>query len=1026
MRISDIAMYRPVSAVVLSLLLILFGVVGYSMLPVREMPDIDNPVISIGTPYRGSASSIVESQITKPIEDQLSGIDGIDYIWSSSWDGWSGITITFKQGHDMLQAISDVRDAVGRARNRLPDDIDEPVVRKNDDQAGPILWLKLTAQLQDRVELSDYTQRVLVERLSMLPGVSSVNTSGLVERVMYIELDPVAMAGRGLTTQDVIQALGRENLELPAGYVRNDSLNVVVRMERLYQGEQDFKHLKVAEYNDDIVLLGDIADIYIGAKKDTTTFKSNGVDNMGLGIVPMSQANPLDVVDAVTNELEYLRRFLPEGASLEVDYDSTVFIRTAIFEVYQTLFICAVLVIAVLYLFLGRLSATIIPAVAVPISLIAAFSVAYLLGYSINLITLMALVLAIGLVVDDAIVVVENIIRHRQLGENALVAAFKGTKELNFAVIATTAVLVMVFLPLLFLQGKIGDMFAEFAVLLSASVVFSSIVALTLTPVMAGKIFEKEIGRPALVCRWVDQAMIALRRHYRSVLTKQLRHKWLAPLLLALCFAGLYYSYGQQRSEFSPREDRSVVNVYIGGLEATSYDRMLISMQAIEDRLLPLLDGPVQSLNWSAPAFGSWADHQGFVILVLKDWNEREENAADVVEMVRELTLDVTDVQIHPYQPGFGGGMGEPVQFVLQGDDYDEIFVYAKQLEELARQSEFMRDPKLDYNPSTPEMLVHVNRSVAQQLNVSMDAIGNTLEVLLGGHSQTRFSERGEEYDVYLRADEEHFQSPSDFAKVYVRSENGALVSLANLIEVEEVASARGLFHYQRKKSINLKANLADGATLGQALEYLNEQAEQILPTGFTYAYAGESKDYYDNQREIGLLFLMSLLVCYLVLAAQFESFVSPSIVMLTVPLALLGGLVGLLISDESFNIYSQLGMLMLIGMATKNGILIVEFANQLRDQGQDTLNAIVNAAEQRLRPILMTALTTLLGSVPMLLASGAGSETRFAVGVVIFSGMALATLVTLFVIPGLYALIGGLSSSPEAREKLLKEQLGH
>lgn len=1018
MKLSDFAVYRPTSAVVLNILFILFGLVGASMLAVREMPDVESSVVSVGTPYHGSASSIVESQITKPIEDQLSGIDGIDYIRSSSWDGWSGINITFKPGHDMLQAVSDVRDAVGRARWRLPDDVKEPIVRKNSSEGDPFMWLNLTSSKHDRIELSDYAQRVLIERLSLLPGVSTINTSGVMERVLYVELNPVELAARELTTTDVTRALRAENLQLPAGYVRNESMNVVVRLERLYQQVEDFEQLLIVERDSQSVLLKDIANVYVGSKKDTTTFKANNVDSMGLGIVAMSQANPLTVSEAVQRELEILQHFLPEGVSLEVDYDSTVFIREAIKEVYWTLGITAVLVISVLYLFLGRLSTTIVPAITVPVSLISAFSVAYLCGYSINLITLMALILAIGLVVDDAIVVVENIVRHRSKGEPAMVAAYKGTKELNFAVIATTLVLIMTFLPLIFLDGKLGNMFAEFAVILSAAVAFSSVAALTLGPVLSERLFSRPLEKPSRICARVDQGVQFAQVVYRSSLTYVLRWRWFSIVVLLLCMIGLYHAYLAQKHEFAPVEDRGAVNVYVGGIEATSYQRMVRSMEQINERLLPLSqgDGPIASLNYSTPAFGTWADHQGFFIIRLKHWSERDLNATEVVNLIKELTHDVTDVKVYPYQPGFGGGMGEPVQFVLQGDDHDAIYEIAQELELIAKESGKMDGVKLDYNPTTPEMLLTVNREVARELGVSVSDIASTLEVFLGGATETRFEEGGEEYDVYLKANESQFNSAADLSKVYIRSNDGHLISLDTLVAVKDVASARGLFHYQRKKSINLKANLVDGVTLGEALEFLEEQVAPLLPPGYSYDYAGESKDYYDNQREVWLIFVLALFVSYLVLAAQFESFTSPTIVMLTVPIGLLGGLVGILQADGSFNLYSQLGMLMLIGMATKNGILIVEFANQLRDQGQEIKQAVLNAAEQRLRPIIMTALTTLLGSIPMLAATGAGSETRFAVGIVIFSGMLLTTIVTLYVIPSLYLLIGGASHSPEAR----------
>ncbi|MGL6259378.1 efflux RND transporter permease subunit [Vibrio sp. WXL210] len=1018
MKLSDFSVYRPTSALVLNVLLVLFGLVGASMLTIREMPRVDANVVSIGTGYRGSASSIVESQITKPIEDQLGGIDGIDFIFSRSVDGWSGINITFKPGHDIMQAVSDVRDAVGRARGRLPRDAGTPNVRKNSSEGDPIMWLNLTSTKHDRVDLSDYAQRVLIERLSLLPGVSSINTSGVIERVLYVEINPIDLAARELTTTDVTRALRAENIQLPAGYVRNNALNLVVRLERLYQQVEDFEQLQIVERDGQSVMLKDIANVYVGAKKQTTTFKANNIDSMGLGIVPMSDANPLTVSDAVHKELKMLQNFLPEGVALDVDYDSTLFIREAIKEVYMTLAVTAVLVISVLYLFLGRLSTTIVPAITVPVSLISAFSVAYMCGYSINLVTLMGLILAIGLVVDDAIVVVENIVRHRRNGASALAAAYQGTKELNFAVIATTLVLIMTFLPLIFMDGKMGNMFAEFAVILSAAVGFSSVAALTLGPVLSEKLFSKPLEEPSKVCQWVESGVKSAEQSYRGSLERVLRWRWFSFVVLLLCGVGLYYAYDNQQRAFVPVEDRGQINLGVFGLEATSYERMVRSMELINERLLPLAseDGPVENLNYSAPAFGTWADHTGYFIIRLKHWSERKETASEVVQEIRELLYDITDVRANPFLPGFRGGMDKSVNFVLQGDDYEVLYEIAQELERIVQASEMMHGTQLDYNPTTPEMVLSVKREVARELGVSITDIATTLDVLLAGATETRYEETGQEYDIYLRANEAQFNSASDLSKVYIRSRHGELISLDTLVSSRDVASARGLFHYQRKKSISLKASLSPGVTLGEGLHFLEEEAKKLFPPGYTYDYAGESKDYYDNQTEIWLIFVLALFVSYLVLAAQFESFTSPTIVMLTVPIGLLGGLTGILIAGESFNLYSQLGMLMLIGMATKNGILIVEFANQLRDQGQEVKEAITNAAQQRLRPILMTALTTLLGSLPMLLASGAGSETRYAVGVVIFSGMLLTTVVTLYVIPSLYLLIGGKSLSPEAR----------
>lgn len=835
MWLSDISVRRPLVAVVISALLTVFGLVAFSKLTVREMPDVQTPSVSITTTYEGAAPEVMESQVTKPIEDQLSGISGIKNINSVTRKGRSSITVEFKLGWNMLEGTSDVRDAISRARPRLPDDADEPMVTKDNGNGDVAIWLNFSSTQMDRTALTDYANRMLVDPLSLVDGVSEVSLSGDLTQVMYVRLRPADMAARGITVADVQDALKRENIELPGGEIRNNSMTMAVQIARLYHSAEDFRSLPVTTAaNGESIYLADIADVEVGAKNEDSAYQRNGRESLGIGIVAQSTANPLAVAQGIEKKLVEMQRFLPEGASLEVDYDSTIFIKQAIDEVYETLAICAVLVVAVLYLFLGQGRTTLIPAITVPVSLISAFIGAWYLGFSINLITLLALILAIGLVVDDAIVVVENIHHHLQRGESPLMAAWHGTREVGFAVIATTAVLVMVFVPIAFMDGMVGRLFTEFAILLSLAVLFSSLVALTLTPAM-GSWLMRAVHKPNALTATLDRGLGWVEERYRRLLGWVLRRAVWMPLVLLLCLGGIGALFGKLPASLTPTEDRGVLYVFVKGAEGTSIERMKRNMQQVEAAILPLLgQGVVQAMSFSTPAFGRGGDQTGMAIIQLTDWAERDVTATEFGRSLSGLLAGIPDVMIRTFQPGFRGGSTAAVQFVLQGSDYGELYQQGLALKEAATQSGLMLSPDLDYAEKTPELQVTIERERASQLGIPVSTVASSLQALLGGVSQTTYVDRGEEYDVYLRANQTQFNGISDVSRIYLKAASGEMVSLSTLATVTQVASPQRLNHYQRQKAVALTADVAPGHTLGEALDFLDGWAADHLPTGMS------------------------------------------------------------------------------------------------------------------------------------------------------------------------------------------------
>ena len=1027
MLLSDVSVKRPVFATVINLILIIFGIVAVSMLSLREYPDIDPPIVSVSTTYTGASANIVETRITQLLEDRISGIEGIKNVTSTSRNGRSDITIEFKLSRDIDAAANDVRERVSRALNNLPDQADPPEVSKANSDESAVVWYNLRSTNLNTMELTDYAERFLVDRLSIVDGVARVQIGGGRRYAMKVFLDRNAMAARGITVSDVEQTIRAENVELPAGEVESVDRNFEVRVARTFLTPDDFAALTVAVGSDGyLVRLGEIANVELTAEDDETEFRGDGVNMIGLGIIKQSKANTLDVARAAKQQITRIEESLPDNIFIVPSYDSSVFIEASIDEVYQTLAIAMMMVVIVIYLFLGNVRATFIPAVTVPVSIIAAFIVMYALGFSINLLTLLAMVLAIGLVVDDAIVVLENIYRRIEMGEPPILAAYRGAREVGFAVIATTLVLISVFVPLVFLEGNIGRLFTEFALAIAAAVAFSSFTALTLSPMMASKILKKR-ERSSGFGNWMDKRFSALENSYFNSLGKTLHQPFLMVIMLVVAVVALVQLSERVPSEFVPKEDRGNFFILMNAQEGASFESNASNLKQIEDVLMPYREnGKINRLLVRTPGFGGNA---GIAIVGSADWDERDFSTFELMDEISAKLNTVPDVRAFAIMRSgvSGGGFGRPVQFVLQGDTYENLVAWRDTVLEKASENRNLIRLDSDYKETSPQLLVNINRDRAADLGVSISDIGGTLEVMLGQRRVSTFLDRGEEYDVIIEGIEDDFRSPNSIENLYVRSSRtGELIPMDNLLTFEEQATSSRLNRYNRMRAVTISANLADGYTLGEALAYLEDIVRTELPDNVSIDYKGESQLYNEAGNSFVYVFLLALAVTYLILAAQFESWVHPLVIMLTVPLALVGAYIGLFFSDMTINIYSQIGLVMLIGLAAKNGILIVEFANQLRDAGMEFEQALKRAAAQRLRPIVMTGFTTVFSSLPLVLASGPGAESRMVIGMVIFSGVLVSAFMTLYVVPTAYSWMARNTGSPLMRtqeiEKLEKD----
>jgi multidrug efflux pump len=901
----------------------------------------------------------------------------------------------------------------------LPVEADPPEIQKVSSDEDVILWFNFAAENMTMPELSDYAQRYLVDRFSVIDGVARVRIGGEQRYAMRVWLDRRQLAARNLTVNDVEVALRAENIELPAGSIESDERQFTVRMARSYRSPEQFNQLVLRQGDDGhLIRLGDVARVEKGTEEDRNLFRGNGVTQVGIGIVKQSTANTIDVARGAKVERDRINATLPEGMSLEDSFDSSVFVERAIEEVYFTLGMAIAMVVLVIYLFLGSARAMIVPAVAVPVSIVATFTVLAALDFSVNMLTLLALVLAIGLVVDDAIVVLENIVRHmEEKDKTPLMAAYDGAREVGFAVIATTLVLIAIFVPIIFLKGDIGRLFSEFAITMAAAVSFSSLIALSLSPMLASKLLHKKDNKNSLVVK-IDQGVTCLRHYYMKAINSCLHHR---AIMIGVFFLLVIATIGLVKlipSEYAPREDRGTFFIMVNGPEGASYAYMEEYMNEIESRIMSYVDSKeVTRLMVRAPRGwgGVESFNTGFVIAVLNDWSERR-SAFVIMDEIRDKLSDLPGVTAAPImRQGFGSRTQKPVQFVVGGGSYEELAEWRDiLLEKIEENNPGLLTIDWDYKETKPQIEVLIDANRAADLGVSVSNVGRTLETMLGSRRATTFIEDGEEYDVILQGERDEQRTTASLQNMYVRSErSGELIPLASLVNLQEVADASRLNRYNRIRALTIEANLADDLPLGDALNYLNQLVAEHLPSSAVVDYKGLSRDFQNAGGSVMFMFLLGITITFLVLAAQFESYIHPFVIMLTVPLAVGGGLLGLYLTGSTLNLYSQIGLIMLVGLAAKNGILIVEFANQLRDRGIEFDEALQQAAGARLRPILMTGLTTVAGSIPLVISSGAGAETRFVIGIVVMFGVIAATLFTLFVVPVAYSLIARNTGSP-------------
>lgn len=1030
MILSDVSVKRPVFAMVISLLLVAFGVLSFRLIPLREYPDIDTPIVSVRTNYPGASADIVETKITQLIEDEISGIEGVRTITSTSRDGQSNVSIEFSVDRDIDFAANDVRDRVSRVTSRLPDQADPPQIAKSDADSQPIMWVSLTSSMRTELELTDYADRYLVDQISTVDGISTIRVAGDRTYAMRIWIDRTKLAARGLTVMDIENALAAENVELPAGRLETDERDISMRVARSYRGVEDFANLVLKRGEGGyLVRLSEVARVELGAEEHRNLFSGNGTSALGLGVIKQSNANTLEVARGVKARIAEMQNDLPEDIHLMVASDDSAFIEQAIHEVYLTFAIAIFLVISVIYLFLGSLRATLIPAVTLPVCITASFMVLAAFGYSVNLVTLLALVLAIGLVVDDSIIVLENIHRRMERGEPALLASFNGARQVGMAVVATTLVLIAVFVPIMFLEGTTGRVFTELAVALGGAVGLSGIVALSLTPMMCSKILRPSDSEGGLTKR-VDAVFARLATSYTKLLTKVMTIPQVVIGGMIVVFLLIALLFHVVPKEFAPDEDRGTIRLMVTAAEGTSYEAMVKQMTLVENVLTKVYDaGEATRVILRVPG-GGGADqyNTGMGIMNLKDWGERRPMDEIVTSIMPELR-SIPGVTAFPMNFGglksLGTGRGQPIQFVLGGDTYEQLSAWRDIMLTALADYPGLVGLEADLRETKPQILITIDQNRAADLGVSIGTIGRTLETMFNARRVTTFVDRGEEYDVILQGEDEDRRSPNDMTDIYVRSDNtGVLVPLSSLVKYEERGTAASLSRFNRLRAVTLSANIASGYSMDEVLQHMEDTMAVELPPNAQFDYKGETREFKDSSSSLLFIFVMALIVVYLVLAAQFESFVHPTVIILAVPLALAGALIGLYLTGNTLNVYSQIGMVMLVGIAAKNGILIVEFANQLRDEGRSFDDAIIEACQIRLRPVLMTSIATTMGAVPLIFAGGAGAESRIILGIVIFFGVSFATIFTLFVVPVSYRLFARNTHSPSYVSQQLENLL--
>lgn len=1003
MGLSAICIRRPVFAIVLSLLVVLVGLVAYDRLTIREYPEIDEPTVSITTVYRGAPAELIETQITTIIEDSLAGIEGIKTINSVSREQSSEISITFKLGRDPDDAAAEVRDRVGRVRGDLPGDVEEPVVAKVEANSDPIIWIAFSSDRHTPAQLTDYIDRFVIDEIKRIDGVADAIIFAERRYAMRLWLDALQMAAYGVTVTDIEDALRRQNQEIPGGRVESLQREYTVRNESDLRTVEQFDNLIIRADEYSLVRLRDVGRASLGVEEDRQVARFNGINALGIGIVRQSVANPLEISDEVTELLPRIQGRLPDGMHIDLAYDSSVFIQASIDNVFETLVEAVILVLAVILFFLRSPRSVMIPLVTIPVSLIGTFFMMWMMGFSINTLTLLAMVLAVGLVVDDAIVMLENIYRHVEEGMHPIKAALNGAREIQFAVIATTVALAAVFVPVAFMEGRTGRLFSEFALTLAGAVVISSFVALSLSPMMCSRILRRQEREPA-IGRWIKVLLDGLDRAYSATLRWSLANRAVVVLVALFAAAANAVVFTSLPSELAPLEDRGVIFGILVGPEGATIDYTNAYMKQVED-----IYAGVPDKRQYFTASGYQIASEAFSVLLLKPWEERERSVGEIAGSLFGQFQGVAGTLAFPVAPPSLGAspVERPVNFVIMDSrPYEQIN------ESLgAFLAEIAQNPNLlsvdtDFRINTPEVRVQMNRDLIGSLGLDVATVGRTIETMLGGREVTRFTQNGEQYDVILQADDAERASPDHLNRFFVRAPAGDLIPLSAVVDIELTVTPRDRNHFNRSRSVTVTANLAPGYSLGEALAFMEEAAERTLPSTSSIGYDGQSLEFFESGASLYLTFGLALLFIFLILAAQFESFIDPAIIMLTVPLSALGALLALQATGNSLNIYSQIGMITLVGLITKNGILITEFANQLQDAGKAKAEAIVEASTLRLRPILMTALSMVLGTMPLALASGAGAESRHQIGWVIVGGLLLGTAFSVYIVPVVYSFI--------------------
>lgn len=1016
MSLPSLSLRRPVLAIVMNIIIVIFGAIGFSFLGIRDYPSIDPPIINVRTSYAGANPDIVESQITEPLEKQINSVPGIKSISSTSAQGSSNITVEFDLGVELETAANDVRDKVSQAIRNLPQDIDAPpVVSKADASARPILAMTVQSETKNQMELTQYAEDVLMERLQTIPGVSSIQIWGEKRYAMRLWLDPMRMAGYSITFQDVEDALTKQNVELPAGKIAGNNVDLSVRTFGRLLTEQDFNNLIIKNVNGTDILLRDVGEAVLGPENEETILKESAVPMIALAVIPQPGSNYVAIAEEFYKRYNDIKKDVPADFRINIAMDNTITIKNSISEVEETLLIAFVLVILIIYLFFRDWLIALRPLIDIPVSLIAAFFIMYIAGFTINILTLLAIVLATGLVVDDGIVVTENIYKRIEAGMEKHRAAREGSEEIFFAVISTSITLAVVFLPIVFLQGFTGRLFREFGIVVAGAVLVSAFVSLTLTPVLNVYLTRKH-HKPSWFYRKTEPFFQGMERNYKKGLVWIMRNKWVAFTGIGVSILLIFVLGRSLQSELAPLEDRSRFRIMVSAPEGTAYDAMDTYMDTLVQDIIHVVPEKEIILSVTAPSFsGSGAVNSGFMMVKLSDPQNRERSQQEIVQAVNQSMMKYNFGRAFAIQEQTiavqRGGSAFPVAFVLQNIDFDKLSKALPAFIDLANQNPTFQGVDVDLKFNKPELTISIDRAKASQLGVSIEDVSQTLQLALSNRRLGYFTMSGKQYQVMGQVDRSNRNDPGDLSNYYVRSSSGALISLQNLISKAETTSPSQIYHYNRYKSATVSANLAPGKTIGDGIEAMNQiyaklKQQKIIDESFSTSLAGSSKDYQESSSNTMFAFLLALVLIYLILAAQFESFVDPFIIMLTVPLAIAGAVLSLWAFGQTLNIFSEIGMIMLIGLVTKNGILIVEYSNHIREKGATAVKSAIYAASMRLRPILMTSLAMSFGALPLALSLGAASTSRIPLGIVIVGGVLFSLVLSLFIIPVMYTLL--------------------